>query len=362
MRWDIIKKAWSLAAEKYPDVKRLYVALPDQFLGFGECPIIDLDKPEDPVGKIRYEAKCEDGQPVMSLSIEDMIKTSSMARTPSCNMKTAAVFATLEPKTSIGAKDILAKYPDPKILGEQIAYLIAGHEDGLVKLGKIVYHAQTKGGFAGGLSTDIGSDADILGKGFYFGSKEYVEANYGTPEAFEVTGNFASQQQWMDLLKKYQHSNIQEQRSAAREELKAAGYVGIDTGHIGVVWDASSIKPAGPQIHEGVIASWMDDHGFPSDVIPHVEAKLSQLGIKIAKRKRPKRFQNYEKVRVVDPLIMEHNEGAQVMVRKRDKDGHDWYHVLVDGSEKPIWLREEQLAKNEVGSIRDISATDQGKA
>lgn len=357
MRWDIIKKAWSLASEKYPDAKRLFVALPDQFRGVGECSVIDLDNPEKPLGKIRYEAKCDNGEPVLSLKLEDLVKTSSLARIGVMELRTATTKASLAPRTTIATKDILAKYPDPKILGEQLAFLISGHEEGLLKLGKIVYHAQTKGGFIGGLSTDIGSDADILGKGFYFGSKEYVEANYGQPEAFEVSGSFASQQQWMEALKKYASNRIEEQRRLAREELKSAGFVGVDTGHIGVVWEVSAIRPAGPQIHEGMIASWLDDRGFPKEAIPHVERKLAEMGVKIAKRRR-KRFENYEKVRVVDPTIMEYNEGAQVLGRRRDKEGRDWYQVIVDGSDKPIWLKDEQLNPNEVGSIRDISATD----
>ena len=246
MRWDIIKKAWSLASEKFPDKKRLFVALPDQFRGIGDCDVYDLDNPETPLGIIHYEAHCENGTPVMSLSLKDMVKKAEFQRVPSLHVKTAGIEGELKPRTSISVKEIMTKHSGPEQLGECAAYLIAGHEEGI----------------------------------------------------------------------------------------------------------------PGDQIHEGIIESWFDDHGFPKESIPFAQAKLEQLGIKIARRKR-KRFENYEKVRVVDPRIREYNEGAQILGRRRDKEGKDWYQVIVDGSDKPIWLMDEQLDSNSVGSIRDVSSLDQ---
>ena len=31
MRWEAIKKSWSLARENFPNVKRLYVSIPEKF-------------------------------------------------------------------------------------------------------------------------------------------------------------------------------------------------------------------------------------------------------------------------------------------------------------------------------------------
>jgi uncharacterized protein YaaR (DUF327 family) len=118
-------------------------------------------------------------------------------------------------------------------------YPLAGERPALVP--PIVYHAKTKGDFEGGkISTDIGSDADILGRGFYFGDEAYV-SRYGTPEPFELKGNFASNDQWVETLKKYSGKRIEEQRRLAREELKQGGYSGVRGERVGVVWDDAAV-------------------------------------------------------------------------------------------------------------------------
>lgn len=245
MRWDIIKKAWTLAKEKFPKTERLYVDLPDQFRGFGECSIIDLDKPEEKLAKIVYEAHCDKGKPILSLRLENSLTEAEMPKA-SIQLKSEAAIQPLLQKNSISASDIMDKYQDPAVLGEQLAYLIAGHEDG--------------------------------------------------------------------------------------------------------------IKTA--SIDEDQVDQWLERYGFAPESIFHVEPKLAEMGIILARRKKMKKFKNYEKVRVVDPRIMEYNEGAQVVGRRRDKEKNDWYQVIVDGSDKPIWLHEDQLAKNEVGSIKEVSSLD----
>ena len=103
------------------------------------------------------------------------------------------------------------------------------------------WHAQTKGGFSGGVtSVDVGSDYDILGKGFYFGSKEYAE-QYGEPTAHQLHGKFATQQDWSAALAKHKSKDMAKQRAAARADLSKQGYHGIWTGRVGVVWDQSAI-------------------------------------------------------------------------------------------------------------------------
>lgn len=247
MRWDVIKQAWALAKEKFPDAKRLFVSLPDKFRGFGECSVVDLDKPDAPLGKITYEAKCESGRPVLSMKLEEKSKEAALPKTGCLQMNLMVSVGEFKPRSSIPSADIMAKFPDHKTLGEKLAYLMIGHEDGIAK--------------------------------------------------------------------------------------------------------------GAQSIHEGLIESWIGEHGFPKEAIPHAEAKLAELGVVVARKKR-KRFENFEKVRVVDPRLREYNEGAQVLRRKRDKEKHDWYAVLVDGSDTPIWLRDEQIEKNNVGSIKDVSMTD----
>lgn len=247
MRWEIIKKAWSLAAEKFPKAKRLFVDLPPKFRGFGECPVLDLEQPDKPLGKIIYEAKCEDGKPVLSLTVADTTAQVSLPKFGSFTLKPSTTAQSLVAGVPINASDIMKAYPVTQILGHQVGYLIAGHEEGLVKI-----------------------------------------------------------------------ANSQE-------------------------------------LDERSIMDWVQQKGFPSDVAPFAEDKLEELGIKIARKKKRKRFENYEKIRVVDPRIMEYNEGARVIMRRRDEELNDWYQVIVDGSSKPIWLHEDQLDRNHVGHIDNIS-------
>jgi hypothetical protein len=112
---------------------------------------------------------------------------------------------------------------------------------------KEVFHARTKGEFTDGkASAEIGDDADLLGKGFYFGTREFVEKNYGTPEPFQITGPLATQKQWMDALRPYAQKDIRVGRASARAYLQKQGYVGVDAGNMGVVWDSAAISNRGP--------------------------------------------------------------------------------------------------------------------
>jgi len=126
-----------------------------------------------------------------------------------------------------------------------------------------VYHAKTKGEFKGGKpSVNIGSDADIMGKGFYIATnKDYITKNYGTPEAYNITGNFATKEQWIETTAKYSNERMEKQRELAREELDQQGYDGIlqksKDGEVGVIWNQDvldksiisakpAVKPAEP--------------------------------------------------------------------------------------------------------------------
>ncbi len=248
MRWEIIKKAWSLANKQYPKVKRLYVDMPERFTGSGDCLVIDLDKPDELLGKISYQARCDDGKPVLSMKLEEAEEKAALSKNASFSYSVASKIESFSSKNIILASDIMTKYQGDD-LAEQVAYLIAGHEEGL----------------------------------------------------------------------------------------------------------------RGQELDTWLIESWINDHGFPAEITAGVEESLSNLGIKVAKRGKRRLFQNYEKVRVVDPHIMEYNEGARIITHRRDKDSCDWYQIIVDGSDKPIWLNEKQLAKNTVGSVSEISSIDKGQ-
>ena len=105
-----------------------------------------------------------------------------------------------------------------------------------------VFHAKTKGDFKGGrISVDIGSDADILGKGFYFGTEAYA-ARYGTPEKYSLRGRFATNDQWITALEQHRGKEIKQQRSSARADLQSQGFDGVMTDEVGVVWNQSAIE------------------------------------------------------------------------------------------------------------------------
>lgn len=249
MRWEIIKQAWGMARQEFPDVECLFVDFPEKFMGFGDCSIYDLEKPEKPLGSIVYEAKCEAGKPILALRLKERTVEASLPRASAMHFKTASGISKLERRVGIDAVAIMSQYPDENVLGEQLAFLIVGHADGLVK---------TDG-----------------------------------------------------------------------------------------------------ELHDGLIETWIVEHGFPRGAAEAAISQVESLGFKVAKKKRNRQFENFEKVRVTDPRMMEHNEAAKILSHKRDEHKQDWYEVIVDGSEKPIWLHEMQLSKNTVGVISDISIVDE---
>jgi hypothetical protein len=128
MRWNVIKEAWQLAKESFPKVERLYVSFPDRFRGSGECDVVDLEKPGESLGKIAYKMGCHDKTPVVFLSINKTSKSVKLPRQAALDLKAETV--PLVKASSICADDIMAKYGDSSVLGEQLAYLCVGHEEG----------------------------------------------------------------------------------------------------------------------------------------------------------------------------------------------------------------------------------------
>jgi hypothetical protein len=113
---------------------------------------------------------------------------------------------------------------------------IAGYPDEVQEI--IGYHAATKGKFIKP-SVNIGSDADIMAKGFYFSTDKEYTAQYGEPREYKLRGKFAHVKQWVAALKKYSSKGIKEQRRLAKAELMSEGYQGVISEKVGVVWDES---------------------------------------------------------------------------------------------------------------------------
>lgn len=261
MRWEAIKQAWALARESFPSVKRLYVELPHRFRDSGECPVFDLEKADEPIGKIAYKTTCIDGNPLIFMNLHGKEKSASVTRVPSIEFPVPA--APLQKVAYLDAKSVMAQYQDPGDLAEQVAYLAMGHETGPLH----------------------------------------------------------------------------------------------------------NVKTAA--LTERDLKTWLLDAGFQPGILPHAVKALGRMGIDIVKsedynlreaKHKKRRFENYQKVRVVDPRSREYQEGAQILDHKRDKENNDWYQVLVDASSIPTWFHESQIQANDVGSVSEISSIDQEPA
>lgn len=131
MRWDVTKAAWTLAKNHFSKVGRLFVSLPHRFAGEGACPVYDLDAPELPIGHIQYRLLTgQDDKPIISMHLDDKTSEAPMERKASISFEAPCAFAKVHDDQSINAADVSTKY-STESLGEQMAYLILGHEDGL---------------------------------------------------------------------------------------------------------------------------------------------------------------------------------------------------------------------------------------
>lgn len=257
MRWNLIKEAWSLARKKFPDVKRLFVDLPDKFKCEGQSAVYDLDKPDSPIGILKYHAKISDNHPVVIISMGEMEIETGVPRFASIDMPVAADQKPLVKKASISGQDIMAQYPDINVLGEQIAYLVVGHEDGPL------------------------------------------------------------------------------------------------------------YKVANKKISTDSLARWGRAFGFPEEAVMASREKLADLGVevvesqafnlRVAKRPKKKEFENFQKVRIVEPASMQLNEGGQIVDHKRNEKEEDFYLVIVDGSDEPSWYREDQIENNNVSGAQNLT-------
>jgi hypothetical protein len=244
MRWDVVKKSWELARDKFDGVKRLYVETPANFEANGKCRVFDLDSPGDPIGTIAYQTVSENGGSAIKLSLEDVKASVPTGRFAIDNLPIISKTSELKARNSISVPDIMARYPDTKILGEQVAYLIVGHEDGL----------------------------------------------------------------------------------------------------------------AGRELEDYDVDDWVLDRGFPPQILDGVKTAMAGIGIVTCRDRRERRFQPGDKIRIVDPNLRDYGEGGQVRDFKTTKDKErdkiiGWYLVLVDGSSEPVWVQEQQLAKNMAGCV-----------
>jgi hypothetical protein len=132
MRWELVARAWSLARSKFPEVKRLYVDTPGRFGAVGTCKVLDLDAPGKPLGEISYDVRPIDGQPRISLALQD---TTDSVTLPKMGVQ-ASVSTSVRTAGGISADLLTKKYASAAQLAPQLAFLIVGHKDGIKEASK----------------------------------------------------------------------------------------------------------------------------------------------------------------------------------------------------------------------------------
>jgi len=80
VRWNIVRKAWQLARDRFPDVRRLFVDVPSRLAPRGEMAIIDLDKPKEPLSRISFQVQPSSEGPSLLMSLGDEQSTISLPR------------------------------------------------------------------------------------------------------------------------------------------------------------------------------------------------------------------------------------------------------------------------------------------
>lgn len=134
MRWEVTKKAWAMAREKFPKIEKLFVDVPERFLAVGQCRVLDLSSPQKPLAIISYDVRPISGQPQVVLSMGGKTESVALPRFGSVGMDVSTGFAGTPGRTgSLDAWAVMDRYVDPGELAEQVAKLAAWHEGGMGK-------------------------------------------------------------------------------------------------------------------------------------------------------------------------------------------------------------------------------------
>ena len=247
MRWDIIKKAWKLARDNFPDAKNLFVEIPRRFRARGAIRVYDLAQSQEPIGELSYEGMAVNGQPFMVLTDKDESMTIRAVRV-SQSLRTSSSVRPMGKAAAVDSLMLKRRYPDGFERGQALALLFSSQHDN----GKV-------------------SPSDL--------------------------------------------------------------------------------------------GQWLSRHGVESNMFVPMRAGLETLGVRLCEdlvdsynfrlAKKPRKFQEYDRVRVMHPTSMEYQECGRVLEYKGTPKHGFWYLVLVDGSDRPLWFPEESLEKDAAGEIVD---------
>ena len=193
MRWQIIKQAWGLARKKFPDVKRLYVDLPRGFRDAGGVDIVDLEKPDAPIGKIAYRMSCHEGRPILFLEIESEQAAIALPRTASMTLPIKVSITREAP--SMFASEMVAAHENDDDLAESVACIAAGHKEGPLNGRRSIGEAAlgawiSEKGFPTRIAGKVAEKLQALGieveEGFVLSKKRKKEKEFGNRQRIRI--------------------------------------------------------------------------------------------------------------------------------------------------------------------------------
>jgi hypothetical protein len=149
MRWDLTKRAWAMAKAQFPSVQRLYVDIPDRLEPFGECRVVDLEKPHETIATISYDMR--PGRVKLALN-----NATAEVDSPKLACGSAVAVTVKKAEADIDPVLLSKRYPDKAELAKQVAILMIGHRSGFRQASKL-----TPGQVSGWLS-DKGFDAALF--------------------------------------------------------------------------------------------------------------------------------------------------------------------------------------------------------
>ena len=193
MRWQIIKQAWELARKKFPGVKRLYVDLPHGFRDAGGVDIVDLEKPDVPIGKIAYRMSCHEGRPILFLEIESEQAAVAMPKTASMILPIKVSAA--KEVSSVFASEMVAGHENDDDLAESVAYVVMGHKEGPLNGSRSIGEAAlgawiSEKGFPAKIAGKVAEKLRSLGveieTGFVLAKKKKKEKEFGNKQRVRI--------------------------------------------------------------------------------------------------------------------------------------------------------------------------------
>lgn len=130
MRWDMTKRAWAMAKAQFPSVQRLYVDIPDRLEPYGECRVVDLDKPGETIATISYDMR--PGRVKLALN-----NATSEVDSPKMACGASVQLAVKKAEVEIDPELLSKRYPDKAELARQVAVLMIGHRSGIRQASKL---------------------------------------------------------------------------------------------------------------------------------------------------------------------------------------------------------------------------------